>query len=180
LIAHHDARRYERMDPLIVAEQRNDAVSYVRAMDELLDANRMLGDFVRRHVGSGVLRSIDQSHLAGSMNIFSRDVKLLDEGIDGERAVIGFTVEGALPARRAELRRIDGAWLYDPGRGDAARMVPAVQRMAEGLRATLRELQAGKLDPAEMRRDPNKLIEAVRVRLAPGIRMLPTPPEPGG
>jgi hypothetical protein len=52
--------------------------------------------------------------------------------------------------------------------------------MAEGLRATLRDLQAGKLDPAEMRRDPNKLIEAVRVRLAPGIRMLPTPPEPGG
>ncbi len=180
LIAHHDARRYERMYPLIVPEQREDAVKYVRAMDELLDANRMLAGFVRTHIGAGVLRSIDQSHLARNMNIFSHDVKLLDEVVDGDRATVGFTVEDALPARRAALRRVEGAWLYDPGQGDSGRIVPAVRRMAEGLRATLHELQNGKLDPAEMRRDPAQLVEAVRVRLAPGIRMLPEAPGPGG
>ena len=51
--------------------------------------------------------------------------------------------------------------------------------MAEGLRRVLRELQSGSLDKAAMRDDPKQLIEAVRIRILPGVKMLPDKPPTG-
>ncbi len=179
LIEHRRGRQYERMHPLIIAAQRYEVVKYLRAMDSYLTANEQLCGFVRDHVAIGLSQSIDQSGMAGNLNIFSQYVTLLDETIDGDTATLSFMVDESLPARRADLARIKGQWLYDPGDGDYAKIIPAIERMADGLRRVLHELQSGRLDPAAMRAHPEQLVEAVRIRLLPGVKMLPAPPTSG-
>jgi hypothetical protein len=167
------------MYPLIIAAQRYEVVKYLRAMDAYLTANEQLCAFVRDHIAIGLSQTIDQSGMAGNLNIFSEYVTLLDETIEGDTATLSFMVDEKLPARRADLARIKGQWLYDPGDGDYAKIVPAVERMADGLRRVLQEMQSGRLDPAAMRGHPERLIEAVRIRLLPGVKMLPAPPKSG-
>lgn len=179
LISLREDRQYERLSPLIIAEQRHEVVRYLMAVDEYLTANAQLCRFVRDNIAIGLSQTIDQSRLAGNLSIFSQYVTLLDETIEGERADVSFLVDEKLPARRAQLRRVDGQWLYDPGPGERAKIVPAVQRMAEGLRRVLRELRSGSLDTAAMRDDPKQLIEAVRIRILPGVKMLPEKPPTG-
>lgn len=179
LIAIRAAHQYEEMNPLIIAEQRHEVVRYLMAIDEYLTANGQLCRYVRDNIATGLAQTIDQSRLAGNLNIFSQYVTLLDERIDGDRADVSFLVDEKLPARHAQLRRVGGHWLYDPGPGERAKIVPAVQRMAEGLRRVLRELQSGGLDTAAMRDDPKLLIEAVRIRILPGVKMLPDEPADG-
>ena len=179
LIEHRRGRQYERMHPLIIATQRYEVVKYLRAMDAYLRANEQLCVFVRNHIAIGLSQTIDQSGMAGNLNIFSQYVTLLDETIDGDTATLSFLVDEKLPARRADLDRVSGQWLYDPGDGDYAKIIPAVERMADGLRRVLQEMRSGRLDPAAMREHPAQLIEAVRIRLLPGVKMLPAPPKSG-
>lgn len=179
LIGYRTEREYDKMYPLIVAAQRHAVVEYLQAVDEFLTANTQLCRHVRDHISIGLSQTIDQSRLAGNLSIFSNYVKLLDEKIDGDSATLSFQIGQEMPARRADLIRVNGQWLYDPGAGDRSKIVPAVRRMADGLQTVLRELRSGGLDPAAMREDPKKLIEAVRIRLLPGIKMLPDPPKSG-
>lgn len=179
LVAHRRGRQYERMHPLIIAGKRYEVVKYLRAMDAYLTANEQLCVFVRDHVAIGLSQTIDQSHMAGNLNIFSQYVTLLDETIDGDTATLSFMVDEKLPARRADLVRVNAQWQYDPGDGDYAKIIPAIERMADGLRRALQEMQSGRLDPAAMRAHPERLIEAVRIRLLPGVKMLPAPPKSG-
>ncbi len=179
LIEHRRGRQYERMYPLIIAGQRYEVVKYLRAMDAYLTANGQLCAFVRDHITIGLSQTIDQSHMAGNLNIFSQYVTLLDETIEGDTATLSFLVDEKLPARRADLARVNGQWLYDPGDGDYAKIISAVERMADGLRRVRQEMQSGRLDPAAMRENPEQLIEAVRIRLLPGVKMLPAPPKRG-
>ena len=179
LIALHEQHRYQQMYPLITSTDRHDVVKYLRVADEFLTANDQLCRFVRDEIGIGLSQSIDRSRLAGNLHIFSRYVTLLDETIEGERATVGFLVDEQLPARRARLVRKNGQWLYDPGGGDHKKIIAAVQLMADGLRRVLRELQSGGLDRVAMRKDPEKLIDAVRIRLLPGVKALPPRPPTG-
>ena len=172
-------RQYERMHPLIIATQRYEVVKYLRAMDAFLTANEHLCVFVRDHIAIGLSQTIDQSGMAGNLNIFSQYVTLLDETIEGDTAALSFVVDEKLPARRADLALIKGQWLYDPGDGDYAKIIAAVERMADGLRRVLKEMQSGRLDLAAMREHPEKLTEAVRIRLLPGVKILPAPPKSG-
>ena len=95
-------RQYERMHPLIIATQRYEVVNYLRAMDAYLIANEQLCVFVRDHIAIGLSQTIDQSGMAGNLNIFSQYVTLLDETIDGDTATLSFLVDEKLPARRAD------------------------------------------------------------------------------
>lgn len=164
------------MTPLIVPERASDVVLMLTAAQEFLAANEQLCELVRREVGLGLAQTIDQSRWAYFLSVFSRNVELLDEHVQGDQAEVSFLVDGQLPARRALLRRSDGAWRYDPGPGDYQQLAEALRRMARGLRQTIEEIRSGRLSPQVLRDHPQRLVEEVRVRLLPGAKRLPPPP----
>lgn len=176
LIALRATRKYDQMLPMIVKNQRHEVVRYLPAIDEFLNAGRVLCEHVRGRHGVGVAALIDFSHLAGNLDIFSEYVAVLDESVDGDAASVAYTVDRRLPVRHARLRRVGDRWLYDPGQGYGPQLIPALRKMSEGLRRTLQEMQSGNLKQADFAAFPEELVEAVRIRILPGVKMLPLPP----
>jgi len=180
LIEARETGAYHQMTPLIVPQRSADVLATLLAVDDFLNANQQLCEVVRRQVGLGLAQAIDRSRLAYDLDIFSRYVELLDETVTGDTARVSFLVDGGLPARYARLRLVEGTWRYDPGVGDYQQLAEAFRRMARGLRLTIDEIREGRLPPEELRDNPARLHEEVRVRLRPGLKMLPAPPSPDG
>ncbi len=176
LIEAHQASDHERLRALIVPGRVTDVVNTLMAVSEFLNANRRLVEVVRQDVGLGLADTIDQSWRAYYLDVFSKYVELLDESITGDSATVSFMVDGQLPARQTQLRLIEGTWRYDPGLGDYARLAEAYQRMARGLRLVTEDISGGRLSIQDLRDNPDRLVEEVRVRLLPGVQMLPQPP----
>ena len=175
IIAARDSGSYQRLNELIVPGRAHEVVETLMAVDSFLRANESLCDYVRDAFALGLSQSIDQSHWGTHLGIFSRYVELVDERAEGDTASVTFTVDGQIPLRRAALARVDGTWRYDPGPGYDARLPDAFGRMARGLWQVLDDLKSGRLSADTIRADPQQLIEEVRVRLQPGIKMLPAP-----
>ncbi len=161
------------MEALIVPDHAKEVTRMLVAVDDFLAANDALCRYVREHVALGISLTIDQSELAARLDIFSRYVDLLSETIDGDQAVVVFQVDRDLPLKRAILHRIDGRWRYDPGPGYREEIPRAFASMAAGLRRVHDDLRSGRLPLAELKQDPARLGDEVRLRLSPGVRMLP-------
>lgn len=173
-----DARadgRYADMTPLILPGRAGEVTSTLLAVDSFLQANAALCTHVRSQVGLGFAGGIDQSQLARHLGIFSEYVTLVDATISGDDADVSYMVDEALPLRHAALRRIDGQWRYDPGPGYDPAIAEAFQTMAKGLRRVLDDLQRGQLSADDIRANPERLREEVRLRLLPGVQKLPRP-----
>jgi hypothetical protein len=171
-----DNRQYQVMRGLIVPERAQEVISTLTGVDDFLAANEQLCDLVRAQIGVGVADAIDQSQLAYYLDIFSHGVSLLDESIDGDTAQVSFLVDERLPARHAQLRLVAGRWRYDPGEGEFAQLSAAFERMAYGLRQVLDGLHRGQLSAERFRQNPDELINEVRIRLLPGVKLLPQGP----
>lgn len=159
---------------LLLPDRAASTIDTLLATREFLSANDALVAHVREHVSPGAARAIDQSYFAGSLDVLSPRVDLLDEVIRGDEATVAFTVDGRIPAHHARLVLVEGRWRYDPGPGYDPALPAAFRRMAEGLRLMLDDLRSGKLDAA-LRERPERIIDEVRLRLSPGLRMLPAP-----
>ena len=169
---------YQRLNQLVVPDRVHEIVNTLLAVDEFLDANELLCDYVREKFALGLSQTIDQSRFGNQLDIFSRYIELVNEQIEGETAVVTFMVDGKVPLRRARLRLMEGQWRYDPGDGYRPELPAAFKRMAEGVRRVLAELKSGRLEAQAIRKRPERLIEELRVNLQPGISMLPKPPPP--
>jgi hypothetical protein len=172
LIDAHRTTSYATIEPLCVPQRAGEITATLTAIDEFLTANEQLCNYVRDHISGGVARVIDQSEMAGNLDIFSRYVELVDERIEGDAAIVTYTVDGRLPVRETRLVRVEGTWRYDPGAGYDPQIPAAFRRMAEGLRLVHDDLRNGRT-PAEVRDDPDRLIEEIRLRMLPGVQMLP-------
>lgn len=175
LIAAHRERRYGDMESLMLPGRATDAMSTLMAIDEFLLANRMLCDYVRQHVSPGVAQLIDQSPIAGNLDVFSPFVTLVDEDVRGDDAEVAFMVDGRLPLKRTRLKRIGGRWKYDPGEGYAVNLPDAFRRMADGLNFVLDGLKQGRPAADRILEKPDLLVDEVRIRLMPGVSMLKPP-----
>lgn len=167
--------QYSALRELVLPDRAEPITRTLLAVDDFLAANQKLCDQIRERVGPGVSARVDQSHLADHLDVFSRYVDLIGEVVDGDSAIVRFTIDGKLPAKSAQLLRIDGRWRYDPGPGYSAGLVAAFEKMTEGLRQLADELRSGALNVDPFRENPDRLLEEVRLRLLPGVKMLPGP-----
>lgn len=175
LIAAHRQRSYAAIELLCHPLRVSEVISTLTAVDDFLAANDELCEMVRMKVSGGAARVIDQSRIASNLDIFSAYVELRDERIDGDNAVVTYTVDGKVPVRETRLVRCEGRWRYDPGEGYRAEIPAAFQRMADGLRLVSNDLRSGRISATKAAEDPQMLIEEVRLRLLPGLQMLPQP-----
>lgn len=173
LAAAHQQRSYAKIEPFCHPQRVSQVISTLTAVDDFLTANEELCALVREKISGGAARVVDQSNFAANLDIFSTYVEVRDQRIEGETAAVTYTVDGRLPIREARLVRIDGRWRYDPGDGYHPDIPAAFQRMADGLRLVAGDLKSGRIAPGKAAEDPQSLIEEVRLRLLPGLQMLP-------
>ena len=173
-------RQYRELPALIVPQHGENVMKFVMAVDEFLAANRRLCEWLRDHAGLGLSQTIDQSYVADDLvvyagedlGLFSQHVELLEDAVVADQATVTYTVENRLPAKRARLRQVAGAWRYDPGGACPDELPAAFRDMARGLESLLAELEHRKLDVAPLRDDPELLMEKVKARLRRGVGLL--------
>lgn len=165
-------RQYAALRALIVPGRGHAVVETLMAVDEFLDANRALCNWIRDEAGIGLSETIDQSWMADALGVFGRHVAVLDESIAGDWARVGYVVNDRLPALEAELRIVDGRWAYDPGGGYTPELPEAFREMARGLESVLADLKAGRIDREELQRGTGTLEQKVAARLQRGVNLL--------
>jgi hypothetical protein len=137
------AGRLGGVAPLLVPHQRSAVLELIQAADEITHADRVLHAAVAAHLGSAAAVQFDHSTVVDSFGVFSRHVEIVDEAVDGDRAVVIVQVSGRVPLEEVHLVRIDGSWLIqtDPP-------IPEIPRL-------LRELARVMVDVArELERKP--------------------------
>lgn len=175
LVAARQVGGYNAVSELCLPGAAEPVVRTLMAVDGFLAANAALCSYVRDHVSFGLAQMVDFSELGRNLDLFSRNVKIVSDTVHGDQASVAFMVNDELPLRRAAFRWFDGAWRYDPGDGYDPQLLEAFDRMARGLRLVLSDLESGRIDAQALWTDPEQLVEEVRLRLLPGVKLLPSP-----
>ncbi len=172
---------YEEVAAGIAGGRGGEVVALLQAINEFLGANEQLCQWVRERVGVGAAQMIDQSYIVDdlspyvgeSMGVFSRDVALLDVRRAAAEVTVAYKVGGRLPARSVTLVRADGeAWRLRVDEPCGASLPEAFAELRRGLETVLLELQQGRHAAEALRRDPERLVELVKLRLGRGVRLL--------
>lgn len=174
LIVAHDQRDYARLERLVIAPRRQVLVQTLRAADDFLAAEQRLRDAVRQDFGRDFAETIDLSGFARHLGVFSTNVKLLDQIVQGQTATVSYLVDGVPPARRATLRREGGRWLYDPGEGFDPALPATFARMAAVLDDTTAELRGRRDRIASIYADPQSFLRELGQRLSAATADLPS------
>jgi hypothetical protein len=175
LLQAHRARDYAAVSDHVIAGKGADVTTLLLAVDDFRSANERLAQLVRDKISLGASQLVDQSAWVSRLDVFSRYVDLLDERITGDTAFVTFTIDRQLPPNVARLEWDGRRWRYDPGQGDAAALADAFRQMARGLDACRGDLEAGRIDAAAAREDPQILIDEIMTRIRAGVRKLPRP-----
>lgn len=164
-----------RIEPYLWPEQRAVVVELIQAVDRLVWANEVLQAAVTKHLGPASAGLFDRSQVANIIGVFSKDVELVDQRVNGEQAVVTIQVAAQVPLEEVHLVRRHGRWLI---RTDSP--IPAVagelRNLADALIGTARRVEREQLTVAQLRREleareapiGRRLAALTRVNLAEG------------
>lgn len=159
----------------ITTDDREALGDFLLAVDEFNVEAVRLRNAVAKHIGGGLSRGMDLTHLTAELALFSEQVELLDETITGERATVAFVLAGRLPTKRADFVLESAHWRYDPGDLTSQQFGPAFRELARGLAKVSDAVEAGTFDAETIRNDPQPLLEEFRRKLEPGMKLMPKP-----
>lgn len=156
----------------LVPDQRQHVVELIHAVDRLLWANQVLQAAVTSHFGPASAHGFDRSQAGNAIGVFSQDVDILDERIDGETAGVGIQVAGRVPLDEVKLVRREGRWLIQtdppiPGVADELR------RLANMLADTARMLDRRAMTPIELKKELDLREASIGRRITALIRKTP-------
>lgn len=150
--AHRLAGRFQSLQPYLRPDQRRQVVDLIQAVDRLDRANDVLQAAVTRRFGPATARMFDRSGARNAIGVFSENVKLLTERLEGETAVVAIQVADRVPLIDVRLSRRDDRWVLQtdpPIPGMAAELA----KLAEALVGTARLLDENELTSQELRRE---------------------------
>jgi hypothetical protein len=139
-----------RLEPWIVPEHRAAVLELLQAVDQVLAGNTSLIHAVGQRLGPAQAQMLDHSWFANATGVFSHDLEVLEEHIDGNQAVVMIQVAKQLPLDHVDLDLVEGRWLIrtdDPVPGLAeqyrklAKAYRDVTRVVREQEMTLEEIQ---------------------------------------
>lgn len=136
----------------VLPDQRPHVLQLIRAVDRLLQANQALQAAVTNHIGPASAEGFDRSQVANIIGVFSNEVEILDQRLDGEVAVVTVQVARRVPLDEVTLVRLEDRWLIQtdppiPGVADELR------RLAEVLLDAARMLDKQAMTPIELKKE---------------------------
>lgn len=135
-------RNFDAMRPLIVKEHRDQAIELLRAMGEVVTANRELGGVVDAAYRLPISDTWDLAFIEDNLGLFSSRVKLINQKYKGDTAVVTLQEGENVPLIHARFELHDGAWLYRPELAPAA-TIPELYSLANVLRDVAGMVRAG-------------------------------------
>ena len=156
--------RLAMIESHVVAEQRPYVLELLHAVDRLAAADQALGDAITRRLGRLTAEAFDYSQVANLVGVFSRDVDVLDEKIEGDAAVVMVQIAKRVPLDSVHLVRSGGRWLI---RTDAPipGLAAELGRLADVLSAAARRVADGRLTAEQLRRELDAQSAEVRRRI---------------
>jgi hypothetical protein len=152
------------MGDLVAADQRVVVMRLVAAVDELVTADEALTHALSEAFGPAAAQTFRRPNLANIIGVFSRDVEVVSEVIDGDRARVAVQIVDRLPLDYVEVVREDGVWRLrtDP----PIEGLPAeLHNLAKVLSALARETLNGRYTFAQFERE-------YRLRTAGALRRI--------
>lgn len=125
-------RAYMAMLPYLNQSGPYTTVDLLLAVDELVLADQAAQAAVRR-VCPGMKPPRDLSAaMANQLELFSKDVKLIQVREEGDVATLTVEIGNRLPLRRLRFERAEGVWRYFPGQVPAA-LIKSIRQLARSL-----------------------------------------------
>lgn len=144
--------RLTEIEAFLLPDQRVAVLDHLLAVDDVVSAHRTLNQVIRERIGAGSATTFDADALANVVGVFSPNLEVVDETIDGDRATVTICVAGRLPLERVEMLRRDGRWVLrtDPP-------VPALtvefRKLAQAARRVTLELRTRPLTADDLQRE---------------------------
>lgn len=158
----HAARRYTWLASAVEPQRAPLFIDTLIAVDRLLQANEDLCDAVRTRLGEHRVRRWNMDYMRNQLGLFSADVTLLREDVDGDEAVVTFQVAQRVPLGEAHFAYRRGRWWYRPDPG-AAELPGILSELADVLHSIARRIRRDNLPPEEIDRE-------FRLRVGPVLR----------
>ena len=145
------AGQVAQLEKHLLPSQRPYIVELIQSIDQLLSANRVLQASIAKHLGSATAIAFDRSEAANAIGVFSKDLEVLNERIEGDRAVVTIQVGGRVPLEEVQLVREQGRWLIqtDPPIPEVAK---ELRKLADVLVQAARRLEVRRITAAELKR----------------------------
>lgn len=133
----------------LVAEHRGPVRELVEAADRLVAAEEEFRSTVTRRLGHASAARVDRSGAADAIGVFSRNIRIVQERIDGDRATVTVQVADRVPLETVALVRREERWLIqtDPPIPEVA---VRVRELAEVLLAMSRRVDRGEVTDATL------------------------------
>lgn len=162
---HRLAGRVTRIGPHLLPEQRLAVLDLIRAVDRLAGGNDVLRSAAEKQFGAASAMAFDRPAIGDIIGVFSRDVEVIDERIDGDSATVTIQVGGRVPLQEVRLIHRDRRWLIEsdpPITGVADQL----RKLADIMLDTARRVREGKLTAAALQEELDARAAPIGRRLA--------------
>jgi hypothetical protein len=152
------ARRFSKLDRFLPIQHATAVRAQLKTTDRLVAAAKVLRQRVESKYGKVASEQFQYAHLPNIVGVFSRDVTLLSQEIDGRHASVTYQVADRVPLESVELERRDDRWILrvDPIDGvpetlfRLARLLERMSRIVDQRDLTIEQLR----DDIEIRQIP--------------------------
>lgn len=138
----HSRRAYDQIASLIVADRRETSLALLRAIDEVLDANKSLRHTAEEEYSGPITETWDLASMADNLGPFSEHVQLIRQQFKGGRATVTLQAGDNIPLIHAEFELVSGTWQYRP-EPSPARLTTELLALARTLRSVEESVQHG-------------------------------------
>ncbi len=94
----------------IQPDQREAVLAQLAAIERLTTAYRSMNELLQERIGPGTASLVNADDLANLAGLFSPDVEIFDERIEGDYAWVTYSVAGRIPLDEAAFVRGAGRW----------------------------------------------------------------------
>ena len=148
----HAERKYPLLSTCIVPERRDDVVSLLMAVHELLDRNVELRSLLAERLDEITADQYDFSHLSDCTGIFSRQIRIISINISDAEAAVTYQAGNLLPLRTERLVFQKNQWLLAPDAPPSG-LIELVRNMSRAFGAVAAVLYKREMSPAELSRE---------------------------
>ncbi|MFO0972637.1 MAG: hypothetical protein U1A27_04230 [Phycisphaerae bacterium] len=134
--------RLEEMRPMILADRRDQAVRFLRAIDQVLAANDRVQAAAEQYIAPKAGEAWDLSAIRDNFGLFSSQTKVVSCNAAGNQADVLIREGDHLPLVHEHFTRVDGQWCYAP-EPIAERRIDDLRRLAGRLDAVAAMIASG-------------------------------------